>query len=94
MTPIKTITLASLALGTALAVIPALRAQDRPAAPPTSGTMDHGAMMGGNTGGMMAMMGQMAQMMENCNRMMQNASNQPSRSPSPENVPATPGRNG
>jgi len=64
---------AMLALGVALALSPALRAQETPQAPgaQTPGTQEHGGMMGNDMQGMMKMMGQMSQMMDQCSRMMQ-----------------------
>ena len=97
MKRIVTLSLAAAVLGAAVAASPALRAQDRPAAPqPQSpGMMEHGGMMGGDMGGMMKMMGQMSQMMEQCSRMMQsmNARPAPGGSDQPrETPPANPGR--
>ena len=60
-------------LGIAFALSPALRAQETPQAPGAQapGTQDHRGMMGSDMQGMMRMMGQMSEMMDQCNRMMQ-----------------------
>jgi hypothetical protein len=63
-----TVSFVVLAVSVGLALTPAVRAQD--AAPPQKPPAANG-MMGGDMQGMMKMMGQMHQMMENCNRMMQ-----------------------
>ena len=68
MTKIATLSLAL--LGGILALTPAVRAQETSTTPKPPAASDHG-MMGGDTRGMMNMMGEMNKMMENCNRMMQ-----------------------
>ena len=82
MSTIKTVTLATLALGAGLALAP-LYAQDAPAG---SNTQTRG-MGQGNTGGGGGMMGgdmsSMMKMMEDCNRMMQSMNTSPQDPPAP-----------
>jgi len=68
--PMKAITVTS-ALIAALAVAPDIRAQEQPGTGGSGSGQMQGGMMG--QGGMMQgnMMGQMSQMMEGCNKMMQ-----------------------
>ena len=71
MTKLATLSLGTLAAGVVFALTPLVHAQGTPPAPtPPPAVSDHGK-MGGDMKGMMNMMGQMSQMMENCNRMMQ-----------------------
>jgi hypothetical protein len=66
------LTLLATSFGVSLAS--AVRAEDQPvpqSSQPTSPKSTHDNMMGGDMPGMMKMMGQMTQMMEKCDKMMQ-----------------------
>lgn len=80
MKTITTLSFATLAIGAALALAPALHAQETPKAVNPPATTDHG-MMGGDMKGMMNMMGEMNKMMENCNRMMQTKDDRQNKEP-------------
>jgi len=74
MQKIAILSLALLTTGVGMSLPGMVRAEDRPAAPssqnPAPKDQDD-MMMGGDTQGMMKMMGQMTKMMEKCDQMMQ-----------------------
>lgn len=86
---------AAAALIASAALAPVLYAHDSGSADEHNGSMMGPGMMGED--GMMNMMGQMSQMMDNCNEMMQGAMGDGSGEPNEQwhkDAPAAPGTNG
>ena len=85
MNKITKLSIAALGLGMVLALTPALRAQEAgvPNATQAPPAQDQRGMMGTDMQGMMRMMAQMREMMDQCSRMMQSMTNPPS-APAPD----------